>query len=418
MDGLQSLLDSFLSFIPQLVIGIVLILVAWIVAVLVKNAITKGLKAVGAPGALSKWGAAANEDAANSTIDSLGKVGYYLVWVLFLPGIFQQFGLNAIGTPIQNMINTVLSYLPSVIGAAIILAVGIFAANFVRNLVYNLLKTANVDSYLSKLTGASEDEGETKQQKDTLASALAGVVYFLVIVPIAIVALETLGIASITQPIVGVLDTILAAIPSILVAVVLLVVGGVIAKIVGDLLTNLLEGTGLNKASKYLRENANVDINLAKVSGQVVAGLIILLFFVEALNALNLQILNTVGSAIIAYLPNIIVAGLILGAVFVGGQFLGTAVKKSTNSTLASVLVKYLLIGFGVFMALDQLNFASSIVSQAFVLILGAVAVAFAIAFGLGGRDFARKQLEKADQTIDKETRKAENSDSNIDNQN
>jgi len=210
----------------------------------------------------------------------------------------------------------------------------------------------------------------------------------------------------------------LAAIPSILVAVVLLVVGGVIAKIVGDLLTNLLEGTGLNKASKYLRENANVDINLAKVSGQVVAGLIILLFFVEALNALNLQILNTVGSAIIAYLPNIIVAGLILGAVFVGGQFLGTAVKKSTNSTLASVLVKYLLIGFGVFMALDQLNFASSIVSQAFVLILGAVAVAFAIAFGLGGRDFARKQLEKADQTIDKETRKAENSDSNIDNQN
>jgi len=336
--------------------------------------------------------------------------------VLFLPGIFQQFGLDAIGTPIQNMIDTVLSYLPNVIGAAIILAVGIFAANFVRNLVYNLLKTANVDSYLSKVTGAGEDEEETKQQKDTLASALAGVVYFLVIVPIAIVALETLGIASITQPIVGVLDTILAAIPSILVSVILLVVGGVIAKVVGDLLTNLLEGTGLNKASNYLKKNANVDVNLAKVTGQVVAGLIILLFFVEALNALNLQILNTVGSAIIAYLPNIIVAGLILGAVFVGGQFLGTAVKKSTNSALAAVLIKYLLIVFGVFMALDQLNFASSIVSQAFVLILGALAVAFAIAFGLGGRDFARKQLEKADQTIDKEAQKVENDDSNNNN--
>jgi len=79
MNGLQSLLDSFLSFVPQLVIGIVLILVAWIVAVLVKKAVTKGLKAAGAAGALSKWGASASEDAANSTIDSLGKVGYYLV---------------------------------------------------------------------------------------------------------------------------------------------------------------------------------------------------------------------------------------------------------------------------------------------------------------------------------------------------
>ena len=62
-------------------------------------------------------------------------------------------------------------------------------------------------------------------------------------------------------------------------------------------------------------------------------------------------------------------------------------------------------------MVLDQLNFASNIVSTAFIFIIGGIAVAFALAFGLGGRDFAHKQLEKLDDKVDKEKNKNESPD-------
>ena len=64
-------------------------------------------------------------------------------------------------------------------------------------------------------------------------------------------------------------------------------------------------------------------------------------------------------------------------------------------------------------MALNQLGIATDIVNKAFVLIVGAVAVAFAIAFGLGGRDFASKQLDKLEKTVDNEAEKVKSTTKN-----
>ncbi|MDN6257336.1 MAG: mechanosensitive ion channel, partial [Tetragenococcus halophilus] len=233
--------------------------------------------------------------------------------------------------------------------------------------------------------------------------------YFLIIIPIALIALETLNINTIAEPISSVLNTILAAIPHIVVAAVLLGVGLVLAKFSGQVVGDLLKGTGINKYSKTIEDNTNMSFDLAKLSGQIVSFVVGLLFFVEALNALQLDILNMVGSAIIAYIPNLIIAAIILVAVFVGGDFVGNAISKATKSGLAGAIFKFALIIFGIFMALEQLDFATAIVQQAFVLILGAAAVAFAIAFGIGGRDFAKRQLDKADQKIDSEKDNSDN---------
>src|SRR5690554_7702366 len=105
-DSLQRGFNSFVDFLPNLIMGIVLILVAWLVATLVKKAIVKGLEATGLASRLQNWGAANTEEQGNSMVDALGKVGYFLVWVLFLPGIFATFGLDTIGQPIQNMLDT------------------------------------------------------------------------------------------------------------------------------------------------------------------------------------------------------------------------------------------------------------------------------------------------------------------------
>ena len=81
-------------------------------------------------------------------------------------------------------------------------------------------------------------------------------------------------------------------------------------------------------------------------------------------------------------------------------------IRNNLGSQILGNLVQGILGVFAVFMALNQLGIATDIVNQAFVLIVGAVAVAFAIAFGLGGRDFASKQLDKLDKTVDTESEK------------
>lgn len=406
-NSVQNGFNSFVDYLPQLLLGIVLIIVAWIVATLVGKAVSKGLKAIGIGKYFQKWGATKTEEQSHALIDTLSKVAYYLVWVLFLPGIFSTFGLDSIGQPIMNMIDTVLVFIPNIIAAGIVLVLGLFAAKLVKNLVYNVAIAANIDKHLAKLTGGDTNDAEVKKNKGTLASVLANIVYFLIVIPIILVALEVLNINSIADPISSVLNTILSAIPNILVAVVLLIVGFAIAKFAGMILTDLLKSAGLNKYSSYLKKSSNMNLDLAKIAGQTVAVLIGLFFLVEALNALNLEMLNSILSVVIGYLPNVLFATIIIGLGFVGGQMLSSAIKNTTGSMLAGMLVKYILIIFSIFMALDQLNFASAIVQAAFICIIGGLAVAFALSFGLGGREFAKKQLSRLDNKIDEEANKS-----------
>lgn len=419
MDPITNIWNSLTSMLPSLISGLLLILVAWIVASLVKKAVVKGLDALNFDTKLNQWGAVKTNEQGSNMIQTFGQTLYYLVWIVFLPGIFETFNLHSVAEPIQNMIDTVLIFLPKIITSAILITIAVIAGRFVKNLVYNLAMTFNLDGWIDKLTQQSSNEAveqtvseegsKASAKKDTLATVAANIVYILIIIPIAVVALEVLGIRSISEPIIGVLNTILAAIPNILVAAILLAVGIAIARFVGDLIANLLRGTGINRLTSNMGTESLAKLDLAKISGQIVSVLVSLFFLVEALNALNLGVLNAIGGAIIAYLPNILFAVVIFAIAFLGGQWLSQLVSKATSSKWAGRTVQSLILAFSLFMVLDQLQFASTIVNTGFIFIIGGLSLAFAIAFGLGGRDFARKQLEKLDDKVDKETNKTNN---------
>lgn len=415
MEQITDMWYSVERILPNFIGGILLILIAWLVATLVKKAFVKALQAMHFDERLAKWGAVQSPEQASNMITTIGQVLYYLVWILFLPGIFETFNLMSVAVPIQNMINNVLGFLPKLISAGLLVAIAIVVGKFVKNLVYNLALTLDVDGWISKITQQTSSDAvedtvqsakKVKRQKDTMASVLGNIAYVLVSVPIFIVALEVLGIRSISEPIIGVLNSILAAIPNILVAVILLGIGIAIAKFVGDLITNLLRGSGINRLTANMDLPPAANLDLAKISGQIVAGLIGLFFFVEALNALNLEVLNTIGSAIIAYIPNVIFALIILGLGFIGGQWLRNLITQSTGSKWTGRIVQYVIFAFALFMVLDQLMLASTIVNTAFIFIIGGLSVAFALAFGLGGREFAKTQLEKLDDKVDEEATK------------
>ena len=321
--------------------------------------------------------------------------------------------MNSVSAPISNMMDKLLAFIPNLIGAGIILFIGYFIAKILRDLVYSVLQTVNIDKWYNKITPDTKqkkDAGITQVQKNSLAKVLSNVLFGIILIPVITVALETLNIATLTEPIVIVLNKVLNMIPNVFVAIILIIVGYYIAKFIGQILTTLLSRMGIQRVYSWLDDNTeskNIPkFDLASIIGNVVKGLIILFITVEALRIIRLEVLNVIGTAIIGYVPLLLSGAIIIGLGIFAGYFVEGAIKKYSNSSFSAVIAKYIIIIFAVFMTLEQIKFASTIVNIAFLLVLGGLSVAFALAFGIGGRDFAKRQLERVEKKIEEEDNK------------
>jgi len=395
----RGMFTTMVNFLPNIIGAILLLLVAWIVASIVRAIFTKGLRKLGARRAMVKGHMATDERDADSKLKSIGKIFYYLVFILFIPSVLDQLNMGTVAAPITNMMNKLLAFLPNLLMAAVIVIIGFFVAKFVKNLVVTILSTINIDKWFNKLTNKTgSPETMTPGNKNTLANVLGNVVFILVLIPIVTIALETLNIDTIAQPITSMLNQVLNMIPNIFVAIILILVGVALGRFIGDLLTSLLKGTGIDNVSKYLNtgnKSNSPSFDLASIIGKVVQTLIIIFFTVEALNVLQLDVLNNIGNSVIGYLPNILSALIILGLGLIGGNLLGNYVQQASGNRIMGTIVKYAIMIIAVFMTLEQLNFATSIVNTAFLFIIAGLSVAFAVAFGIGGREFAKRQLER-----------------------
>ncbi|WYP27128.1 mechanosensitive ion channel [Alkalihalobacillus sp. FSL W8-0930] len=400
-DSFRNMFDQIVSNIPNVVYALLLLLLAFAVATIVKGILEKGLKKLGVQRLLARGRVVPTEEKGLDTLKSLATIAYYLVFILFIPSILDALNMNSVSQPISSMMQKFLAFLPNLFAAAIILTIGIIVIRFVRNLVYNLLNGLQIDRFFNKIYVGKQEQ----PPKETLSTVLSNIVMFVLLVPVITIALEALNIQMISQPIVSVLDRVIGMIPNIFVAIVLVIVGYYLARFVSGLLVSLLNRTGINSIYGYFGFRPTSDgtprFQLAEILGQIVKVLIILFFTVEALNVLRLNVLNQIGNAIIVYLPMLVSALLILGLGLVAANLLQQLIARYTGSSFSANIVKYVIILFAVFMTLDQLGFATSIVNLAFLLILGSLAVAFAIAFGIGGREFAKRQLSKFENKLE-----------------
>ena len=188
------------------------------------------------------------------------------------------------------------------------------------------------------------------------------------------------------------LSKIINVIPNIIVACLLIGIGTVIGKFAGQIVTRLIASTGADaKLAELTGEKAGRFV-LSTVVGVVVQAVIVIFFLVEGVSVLGLSVLTGIGSAVIGYLPNIIAAVVVLAAAVFASRIAEKAMKKTSFG--AYILpVRIGIFGIAIFMILNQLGIASRIVNSAFILIMAALAVAFAIAFGIGGREFAANTL-------------------------
>lgn len=385
--------------------AVILLLAALILAYFAKKYSVMALEKTDFDQRLMKWGLSKNEEESATFIDTIGTLLYFIIVLFFVPFIFNGLGLAGVVDPIGNMFNKFFSYIPNIIAACLIIFIGNLLCKFLKRLLQNILQGMHIDTWYMKVTG---QQGQIKSEDEArLAEVVSNIVYVLLFIPILTVALETLGIKTISEPIVGVLNSVMSAVPNILVAVILLFVGSFIAKLVRDLLESILRTSGINQYSKYLNFKGETVIEISKVIAQVVQALLIVFFIVEAISVLNLEVLNTIGTSIIAYIPQVISGAIILSLGVIGGNILADFLKEVSGSMLFSEFVRYTVIILASFMTLNQLNFATDIVNSAFIIILFAIALAFGLAFGLGGREFAARQLKNIEASIENEMEKS-----------
>lgn len=418
-EPLNNFLDRIIGFLPQIFAAAILLGVAWLLATLVKIIATRALRAFGLDERLGQQteqpqdteeGSSAPPTRQFSLSETIGSALYWFIFLLFLPSILSTLGLEGTLRPVQELLNEILAILPDILAAVVIAAAGWLVAQVVRRIVTNLLAASGADNIGTRFGLASRGSG-------SLSGIVGTLVYVLILIPVAIAALNALQIQAISQPAIAMLNQILDALPKIFTAALILVIAYVLGQFVSDLVTNILTSVGFNRVFQWLglpsprairtedeipeaeREEAGgiPRRTPSELMGIIVLVGIMLFGAVAAINVLQIEALTEIASGIVL-ISGQILAGLIIFAVglFLANLTFNLIVSSGTRqSRILGQTARIAIIAFSAALALQQIGIAPEIVNLAFGLLLGAIAVAIALAFGLGGRDIAAGQIRE-----------------------
>ncbi|WP_227873140.1 mechanosensitive ion channel [Brachybacterium ginsengisoli] len=396
----------------KILAAVVILVLTAIVAMLVKKGVaslTQKVPALRRPGV---DGAALG--------NSLGTIASMVVWLLGLIIILGIFQLSQVLSPVISMLEQGLGFLPNIIGAVFVFIIGLTIAKIVRALITTALNAVDFGKLLGtaqsgfdKATGGVTSagrpaeaaqgaphpqgaQGQPGQQPGRPAAPaskipeiLASVVFALIMIVVSIAALQILGIASISDPASAMLTSVFTAIPNIIAAAVLVGIGVLVARFVSGLFRPILEGSGIDSwltRQEILPQGSSATPTVLRV----VEIAVVLFFAVMGAQALGFPQVTAILSEILELGGNVLFGGAIIAA----GFFLATIVGKVLKGTAGSV-VKWAVIILFAAMGLKSMGVADSIIEMAFgALVIGAAAAA-TLAFGLGGRESAARQLAK-----------------------
>lgn len=417
---LSTLATTVMMYLPRLLLAAGLALLAWLVATVVRTVVNKSL------------GATKLDDKLSETADmkplshTMGNVAYWVVLLLFLPAIVGALQIDGLMVPLTDMTGSFLGILPNLFAAVVIGLVGYIIAKVVRGLVSNLLAATGVDRF-------SQDHEDTK---GISLSELGGTLAFiLVIVPTLIAALDALRIEAISAPLTGMLDVFLQAVPNVLAAAAILLIAWFLGRFVAGLVTRLLANLGFDRIPERIglghafasnsaatttgapapsagnvTTTATADTggtSLSDLAGHLALFFIMLFATVEAAALLGFGGVRDLLETFIAFGADILL-GLVI---FVVGYWLANVAAEAiqrANPDRAiglSRIARVAILGLVIAMGLRAMGIADEIVNLAFGLVLGAVAVAVALAFGLGGREAAGQVANRwARQYLDRDS--------------
>ena len=204
---------------------------------------------------------------------------------------------------------------------------------------------------------------------------------------------------AVTQSLSDGLGTMLGTLPALIGALIILLIGFIIAKVLQGILTRVLKSMGFEGwmeqgGIKQFFDRSQTNQTPLSILGKLVFWLVFFIAITMAVDTLGISAISDVLAQFIAYIPQIIAAILILVLATLLANFVAGIVRGATGSNVIGSVAQYGIIVFAAFAALTQLGIAEELIAPTFLILLGSVSLAAAIAFGLGGQGVAQQMVE------------------------
>jgi len=390
----MSMAGELAMAIPNFIKAILILLLAFVTATLLRSLTYKAISHEKVAGVLRKIGVISELDS-GKLASSTATTAYYLILLLFLPAVLSALQLEGLREPFQQLTASAIALLPRLAAAAVTLFIGYVAARVVQRITTHFLANVGTDKLPEKVGMAQIFE------KTPLSQSLGTIVFILILLPVVISALESLGITAISQPAVAMLTAILNMVPNVAVALLLVAVGIALFRWIAGIVTLLLDKTNvINIVTRWgVLPDKEKAPQVAEIVGKISGGIVLLLILVEAFNVVHLYQISIILQNILAYVPRVIVAAALLIAGNALAQFafrsMQVVVADTAYPAWLALAVKYGVLVVAGAMALIQAGISEVIVSYAFAILFGSLGLAAAISFGLGSKDVIQRWLDK-----------------------
>jgi hypothetical protein len=379
---LAALITQLTEYAPRLIAGGVLALLAWLVASLVKALTQKLLDKTTLDEKLAEHAKMAPMSEGVST------ALFWIVILLFMTLILDALGMQSLMAPLSHMVDKTLGMLPNLVAAVVIGGIGWIVATVLRHLVSNLSRSAGIDR-LGNRAGLAEGV--------QLSSVVGMLVFVAVFLPSLIAALDALKIEAISRPATDMLQQIMEAVPHIVAAGLILFITWIVASFASKLLASLLATLGFDTLPARIgMAHAFEKTSASTFVGHVVMFFAMLFATVEAASQLGFVQVSAIVASFIEFGGDVLLGSAILVIGFWLANVAYDAIDRASGANTQGLarIARFAILALVIAMGLRAMGIADDIVNLAFGLTLGAVAVAVALSFGLGGREAAGKLMD------------------------
>lgn len=389
-------LSSHLSFLPPAAVGPVVAILTIIIGFFIAK-----IAAAVVSGAINRTGIGRKAQTTGGNIGkSLSKAVFWVLWLVFILMGLSQFPMlsDQLGF-LSDMMNDIFGYLPQLIVGAVVFAIGAMLGNVVQNALTSTLEVAQVDRLASRF-GVADADADTTVPSNSIAKSLGGLAKAIVIILFAIAAIGIWDIPGFSDEVAGMLGTVLSYIPSIIGAAIILAISVIIGRFVSNLAKSTLPALGVDSSLQTLGslDGQTSGVVPSQIISTVAFVGIVLMGLTASMKALGIPELTNVFNTLLEIGGRVVLGAIIIGA----GIFIANFVSKivtQTSGDLAGRIIKYATMVIVIFMGLATMELGDGIVDTAFRYSVMAAAVAAgvggAIAFGLGGREWAAKKLQE-----------------------
>ena len=376
------------EFLPKLIGAIVILVVGYIIARIIRWIITNVINKTGVGEKLGPLlGSTAGSGSNKSDVGSGFGIGAFWITMMFVAiACLKALGLDSVSQPLNDLLTQFFAFVPKLIGAAAVGAVAFLIATIAKIGVHKGLVIGDVDNRLRLAPG-------------TLTNSLPLAAFsflMLLALPAIFGALE---MKELSEPIQGMVDQILGFLPSLLSASIILGIFFLIAKLASTLVTSLLRPTGFNKIPQHLglmSDTSLMKTQPTELAGTATMGVILLMGVSQAVKMLKLDVVSNVFDEAFEFAVPVLIGIVILGV----GLWLANLARNAVQAgriegdSTGNMVFTGIMVLTGI-IALKKMGLAGELVDLGFGLALGGVALALALAFGLGGRNAAAKYLEQ-----------------------